>query len=628
MIHINDLTYRIGGRVLFDQATVVVKAGHKVGLIGRNGTGKTTLFKLLLGQLSPDGGDINIRKKMRVGTVSQEAPSGKTTLIESVLAADKERTDLLARAEIATDPTEISEIHIRLADIDAQTAPARAARILAGLGFDELAQQQSLDNFSGGWRMRVALAATLFARPDIMLLDEPTNHLDLEAALWLEVYLASWQGTLVVISHDRTLLNQSITHIIHLDQLKLVPYTGAYDAFEKTRREQQMLNAKLRTKQMAARRHIESFVERFRYSATKARQAQSRIKMLERMEPIAAAAEDQSINLDFPKPDTLPPPLITLDQLDAGYEPGKPILKNLDLRIDMEDRIGLLGANGNGKSTFVKLLADRLKPMEGSLRKSSKLRIGYFAQHQTEELHMDETAFEHASRKMPMAPESKVRGHLGRFGFSGDKANTVCVSLSGGEKAKLLFALMSLDAPHVLLLDEPTNHLDVDAREALVQALNAYEGAVVIVSHDAHLLDLVCDRLWLVENRSVLPFDGDLSDYRRHLVDMRRQKRRAERGKLDDQPIKQNRKEERRARAAARAQTANIRKTVRDLEKQIEKLGSKRDLLEAKLTDPEIYGGSTAQMMEVQIELGEIKSQLAHTEEAWMEASHELEQAS
>ena len=630
MLHINDLTYRIAGRTLFDQATVVVRQGHKVGLVGRNGTGKTTLFKLLLGELSPDGGEINIRKGMRVATVSQEAPAGKVSLIDSVLAADTERTELLARAEVTTDPHEIAEVHIRLADIEAQTAPARAARILAGLGFDEDAQQRHLDDFSGGWRMRVALAATLFSRPDILLLDEPTNHLDLEAALWLETYLASWPGTLMVISHDRTLLNQSVNEIIHLDNLKLTRYAGGYDEFERIRREQQMLNSKLRTKQMADRRRIESFVDRFRYKASKARQAQSRIKMLEKMEPIAAAAEDQFVNLDFPKPDRLPPPLITLDELDAGYEPGKPILKRLDLRIDMEDRIGLLGANGNGKSTLVKLLADRLKPMEGRLRKSSKLRIGYFAQHQTDELNMDETAYDHAARLMPMAPESKVRGHLGRFGFSGDKANTNCGSLSGGEKAKLLFALMSLDEPHVLLLDEPTNHLDVDAREALVQALNAYEGAVVLVSHDAHLLELSCDNLWLVEDGACRSFDGDLADYRKHLVETRRQKRRAERDADPDavQQPKQNRKEERKARAAARAETANLRKSVRDMEKQMEKLTAKREQLETRLADPEIYEGSTAKLMEIQVQLGEVKSNLQETETAWMEASEELEQAS
>ncbi len=627
MLHINDLTYRIGGRLLFEQATVVVRAGHKVGLVGRNGTGKTTLFKLLLGDLAPDGGEINIRKGMRIGTVTQEAPSGKVKLIDSVLAADLERTDLLSRAETVTDPHEIAEVHIRLADIEAQTAPARAARILAGLGFDEDAQQRHLDDFSGGWRMRVALAATLFSRPDILLLDEPTNHLDLEAALWLETYLANWSGTLVVISHDRTLLNQSVSEIIHLENLKLVRYTGGYDEFERIRREQQMLNAKMRTKQMADRRRIESFVDRFRYKASKARQAQSRIKMLEKMEPIAAAAEDQFVNLDFPKPDPLSPPLITLDELDAGYEPGKPVLKRLDLRIDMEDRIGLLGANGNGKSTLVKLLADRLKPMEGRIRKSSKLRIGYFAQHQTDELNMGESAYAHAARLMPMATESKVRGHLGRFGFSGDKANTVCGSLSGGEKAKLLFALMSLDAPHVLLLDEPTNHLDVDAREALVQALNAYEGAVVLVSHDAHLLELSCDNLWLVEDGACVPFDGDLNDYKRHLKDTRRQQRREERSAdAGTAPgPKQNRKEERKARAAARAETANLRKSVRDMEQQMEKLASKRDQLETRLADPEIYEGPTSKMMEIQVQLGDVKSKLQETENAWMVASEELE---
>ena len=627
MININGLTFRIGGRVLFDQATIAVRAGHKVGLIGRNGSGKSTLFKILLDKLSPDSGEVNIRKGMRIGTVSQEAPAGKVSLVTSVLSADQERADLLARAEVATDPTEISYVHTRLADIDAQSAPARAARILAGLGFDEDAQQKDLDDFSGGWRMRVALAATLFSRPDILLLDEPTNHLDLEASLWLESYLASWSGTLVVISHDRTLLNQSVSEIIHLDNMKLVRYTGTYDDFERVRRERQLLNSKLRTKQIAERRRIESFVDRFRYKATKARQAQSRIKMLERMEPIAAAAEDQSISLDFPKPDLLAPPLITLEELKAGYEDGNPVLKCLDLRIDMEDRIGLLGANGNGKSTLIKILSDRLVPMEGSLRKSSKLRVGYFAQHQSDELNMNETAFIHAARLMPMAIESKVRAHLGRFGFTGDKANTDCANLSGGEKAKLLFALMSLDKPHILLLDEPTNHLDVDAREALVQALNAYEGAVIMVSHDAHLLDLVCESLWIVEGGKCISFDGDLDDYRRHLMDARRKKRRSSREVGGVMIPKQNRKDERRARATARAENAKVRKSIRNLEQLVETLGLRRDQLEAKLVDPEVYNGSTTTLMEIQIKLGNVKLKLSEAENSWMQASEELERA-
>lgn len=628
MLHINDLTYRIGPRVLFDQATVAISEGHRVGLVGRNGTGKTTLFKLILGEISGDDGAIQIQKNWRVGTVAQEAPSGDESLISTVLAADQELTELNARAETATDPQEIAEIHTRLADIDAQTAPARAARILAGLGFDEEAQNRGCTEFSGGWRMRVALAATLFARPDLLLLDEPTNHLDLEAALWLEGYLASWKGTVLIISHDRTLLNKVVTEIIHLDNCKLNRYTGGYDQFEKTRRERQNLDAKLRAKQIAERQKIEAFVDRFRAKASKARQAQSRVKMLERMEPIASAATEQTVTFKFPNPTPLSPPLITLEELDVGYEEGNPILRNLDVRIDMDDRIGLLGANGNGKSTLVKLLADRLKPMSGKVRKSSKLKVGYFAQHQTDELTMSETPFDHASRAMPMATQSKVRAHLGSFGFSGDKADTACENLSGGEKARLLFALMSLEAPHVLLLDEPTNHLDVDAREALVQALNLYDGAVILVSHDAHLLELSCDRLWLVGDKTVQTFEGDLGDYRKLLVEQRRDQRREQRNnQSSDTANKTNRKQQRQDRAALRAETAELRKSVKAAEKNLEKLAAKRDALEKRLSDPEVYEGPTSQLMELQVQLGDVKSKMTETEEKWLEMSDALEQA-
>ena len=624
MLHINAMTYRIGGHTLFDEATVAILKGHKVGLVGRNGSGKTTLFRLIMGEAAPDGGEINLRKGMHVSTVEQEAPSGPESLIDTVLAADTERTDLLERAETATDPHEIANIHNRLVDIDAQSAPSRAARILAGLGFDETAQASSCASLSGGWRMRVALAATLFSRPDVLLLDEPTNHLDLEAALWLESHLASWQGTLVVISHDRTLLNSVVDEIIHLEGAKLTRYSGGYDRFERTRREKQALDSKLRSKQLAERRRIESFIERFRYKATKARQAQSRVKMLERMEPIASVIEDRTVAFHFPNPDPLSPPLITLEEAAIGYDEGVPVLGGLDLRIDMDDRIGLLGANGNGKSTLVKLIADRLKPMDGKLRKSSKLKVGYFAQHQADELHVSESAYQHAARAMPMSTESQVRAHLGRFGFSGDKADTKTANLSGGEKARLLFALMSLEKPHIMLLDEPTNHLDVDAREALVQALSEYDGAVVLVSHDAHLIELVCDRLWLVTDGTCTPFDGDLTDYRKMLAEDRRERRRDSRSSPNGNG-KRDRKAERRARAAERAETAEIRKQIRKQEELMETLHRSRADLESRLADPEVYNGPTARLMELQVELGDIKTRLVSAEEEWLSLSEALE---
>ncbi len=626
MLHINDLVYRIGGRTLFDGATLHVPGGHKMGLVGRNGTGKTTLFKLILGELSADDGTVNVRKAMRVGTVAQEAPGGDTSLVDHVLSADTERCELLARAETATEAHDIAHIHTRLADIESESAPARAARILAGLGFDEAAQRRPCGEFSGGWRMRVALAAALFANPDLLLLDEPTNHLDLEAALWLEGYLASWPGTLLVISHDRTLLNKVVGEIAHLENLKLTRYAGGYDRFERTRRERQELDAKLRSKQQVQRRHIEAFVERFRFKASKARQAQSRLKMLEKMTPIASVVEQRTVAFDFPDPDPLSPPLIALDRADVGYS-DTPVLKNLDLRIDMDDRIALLGANGNGKSTLVKLLAGRLKPMTGKLVKSAKLKVGYFAQHQADELTLSETPYHHLARLMPMATEAKVRAHLGRFGFSGERADVKCSSLSGGEKARLLFAMTSTDKPHILLLDEPTNHLDVDAREALVQALNTYDGAVVLVSHDAHLVELVCDRLWIVADSACQAFEGDLGDYRDQLTESRRAQRRASREASGEAPptSAENRKEARRERAQQRAATAELRKAVRDHEHLIEKLGAKKDTLEKRLADPEVYEGPTAKLMELQVRHADIKTKLSETEEAWLELSERLE---
>ena len=623
MLHINDLTYRIGGRVLFDQASVALPAGHKAGLVGRNGTGKSTLFKMILDEVHPDTGSIKIRNRVRIGTVAQEAPSGPTSLIDAVLAADTERSALLIEAESATEPGRIADIHTRLADIEAHTAPARAAAILSGLGFNEEAQRRPCSDFSGGWRMRVALAAVLFSNPDLLLLDEPTNHLDLEATLWLESYLANWRGTMLVISHDRTLLNASVNEIIHLQATKLTRYAGGYDRFEKTRAERLVNEAKMRTKQLAAQRHIQSFVDRFRAQANKAKQAQSRIKMLARMQPIASMMEERTIAFDFPDPEPLSPPIIALEETEVGYETDKPVLKGLDLRIDMDDRIGLIGANGNGKSTLVKLLSDRLKPMGGKLRKSSKLRVGYFAQHQTDELGVTSTAYQIMATRLADQPESKVRAHLGRFGFGADKADTLVADLSGGEKARLLFAVMSLDKPHVLLLDEPTNHLDVDARESLVHALNDYNGAVILVSHDPHLIELVCDRLWLVEGGGCRTWEGDLGEYRNKLLDERRTNSKS--GNAGSGEGSKNRKQARKERARARAETAGLRKSAREDEKHVVKLEKRKSELESRLSDPEIYEGPTATLMELQVKLGKIKTALGEAEDAWMEMEAEIE---
>ena len=619
MLQISGLTYRIGGRVLLDHATVSVAKGRKVGLVGRNGAGKTTLFRLITGEISPDDGEVSVLGRARVGTVAQEAPGGPESLLDTVLAADAELAALTAEAGTATDPNRIAEIHTRLADIDAHTAPARAAAILAGLGFDEAAQQRPCAEYSGGWRMRVALAGALFARPDLLLLDEPTNHLDLEATMWLESYLASWPGTLVVISHERTLLNQVADGIVHLHGRKLTAYGGGYDTFEKTRRERLAREAGLRAKQLAEQRRIQTFVDRFRAKATKARQAQSRLKMLARMEPIASVMEERTATFEFPNPDPAPPPLITMDEVAVGYH-GKAVLGDLDLRIDMEDRIALLGANGNGKSTLVKLLAGRLDCLDGKMRRPRKLKVGYFAQHQADELDLKATPLVLAARALPDATETKVRAHLGRFGFGVDKAETNVADLSGGEKARLLFCLMSIEAPHILLLDEPTNHLDVDAREALAHAVNAYQGAVVLVSHDPHLVEIVADELWLVEDGGCQRFDGDLGDYRRHLIERTRTAKRAQNG---DAPTI-SRKDERRARARAREATADLRKQAKEAEKRLERLGRQRAEIEIVLADPSTYEGSTADMLELGRKLAKIDNEISAAESAWLEAEEAL----
>jgi ATP-binding cassette subfamily F protein 3 len=622
MLHINDLIFRQGGRTLFQGATLHVPEGQHLGLIGRNGSGKTTLFRLILGEIHPDGGEVNMRPRIRVGHVAQDMPSGDATPLDIVLEADSERTELLAEAETAHDGHRIADIHQRLTDIDAHGAPARAGSILAGLGFDAEAQARPIREFSGGWRMRVALARTLFTKPDLLLLDEPTNHLDLEAVLWLTQHLANWQGTMVMISHDRDLLNAVANRIAHIEGLKLNAYLGNFQRFETARRERLDLQAKAYTKQLEQRRHIQSFVDRFRAKATKARQAQSRLKMLEKMELAVPVVEDQPISFDFPSPDDFSPPLIALEDVSVGYVEDKPVLRKLNLRLDPDDRIALLGPNGNGKTTLSRLLAGRLPAMGGNITKPGKLRVGYFAQDQADELNLSDTPLGHMRTLAPQLPEEKMRAHLARFGFTADHVETKVANLSGGEKARLLFALMCRDAPALMVLDEPTNHLDIDAREALVQALNAFDGAVVIVSHDAHLIELACDKLWRVTDGTCTPFEGDLDDYRALLAENRRS---AASSSGAAQASATSRKDERRLAAEARAKLAPLRKAAKDADALLAKLHDKKSLLEAKLADPKLYEGPAEAVTKLRLDIGAVDRDLEAAELAWLEAHEALE---
>jgi ATP-binding cassette, subfamily F, member 3 len=512
MLTINGITVRLGGRTILDGATAAIRPRSRVGLIGRNGAGKSTLMKAMIGQIEPDAGSIEMPRRTRLGYIAQEAPSGDATPFETVLAADVERATLMEEADHCTDMDRLGDLHDRLLAIDAYGAPARAARILIGLGFDEAMQGQPLDSFSGGWKMRVALAALLFSEPDILLLDEPSNHLDLEATLWLENFLKSYPGTLVVISHERDLLNNVVDTILHLDRGKIALYAGGYDDFERQRAERAAQLAAAKASQDAQRARLQDYVARNSARASTAKQAQSRAKMLAKMQPIAAMADDPSLSFAFPNPSELKPPLITLDMAAVGYA-ETPVLRALNLRIDPDDRIALLGRNGNGKTTLARLLAAQLPAMEGAVNASGKMRVGYFTQYQVEELHGDDTPLQHMSRAMDGQSPGVVRAQLGRFGFSGDKANTAASKLSGGERARLALALITRDAPHLLILDEPTNHLDVDAREALVQALNDYEGAVILISHDRHMVELTADRLVLVEHGAATDYPGSIDDY-------------------------------------------------------------------------------------------------------------------
>jgi ATP-binding cassette subfamily F protein 3 len=621
MLIINDLSLRIAGRLLLDHASLTLPAGTKAGLVGRNGTGKTTLFKAITGDMAAETGSVSLPKNTRIGQVAQEAPGTEEPLIDIVLKADVERTALMAEEQTATDPHRIAEIHMRLADIDAHSAESRAATILAGLGFDADAQQRPASSFSGGWRMRVALAAVLFSEPDLLLLDEPTNYLDLEGTLWLETYVAKYPHTVLLISHDRDLLNRAVNSIVHLDKQKLTFWRGAYDQFERQHAEQAMLQEKSRVKQEAARKHMESFVERFRAKASKARQAQSRLKALERMKPIAAVVNESVRPFSFPEPvKTVASPIVALDHVNVGYQPGSPILKKMTLRIDADDRIALLGANGNGKSTFAKLLAGRLKQETGTMTVAPGLKVAIFAQHQLDDLRPEENAYEHVRRLMLEAPESKVRARVAQFGLATEKMNTPAKDLSGGEKARLLMGLSAFEGPNLFILDEPTNHLDIDSRESLIHALNDFPGAVILISHDRHLIEATADRLWLVKDGHVNPYDGDLSDYRQQVTGVagdRKERREAEKASKADR---------RREAAQRRNAMEPVAKEIRATEALMDRIRKRIDGIEDELANPAVYEKDPSTATRLAKERSQLTQTLAGHEEKWLALSAEYEE--
>ena len=614
MLKINDISYSVEGRLLLENATAIIPAGHKVGVVGRNGTGKTTLFRLIRGELGLEGGSITLPRQAKIGGVAQEVPGNEVSLIDTVLAADLERANLLKESERATDAARISDIQTRLADIDAWSAEARASSILRGLGFDSEKQQMPCSAFSGGWRMRVALAAVLFSQPDVLLLDEPTNYLDLEGALWLENYLLKYPHTVLIVSHDRGLLNRSVSTILHLEDKKLQLYGGGYDTFAKTRAARLVAAESEAKKQETRRAHLQSYVDRFRYKADKARQAQSRLKAIARLEPITRPQEAALRRFSFPTPEELSPPILRIENGIAGYGETT-VLSRLDLRIDQDDRIALLGQNGQGKSTLAKLISGRLKPLAGQLVQSSKLRIGYFAQHQVDELYVDETPIDHVRRLRPSKTPAQLRAILGGFGIGAEQAETLVGRLSGGQKARLSLLLATIDAPHLLILDEPTNHLDIESREALVEALTAYSGAVILVSHDMHLLELVADRLWLVNNGRVTPYEEDLESYRKQLLNA-------------DKPSKKTPSKSERPKPASREKILSLRSDVRKSEARLEKLNEMRDKLAIKLADSALYDDTRiGELATWNKKYAEVMEALERAEALWLAAQEKLESA-
>jgi ATP-binding cassette subfamily F protein 3 len=617
---LDSVSYSIAGRTLLERASLMVDPGRRIGLIGRNGVGKSTLLKLITGQLAADGGSIRLGQRVRLGYVAQEAPGGVETPLQVVLAADTERAALLAAADDpATPPERMAEIHDRLVTIEADAAPSRAAAILSGLGFAPEAQARPMSSFSGGWRMRVALAAVLFSAPDLLLLDEPTNHLDLEATIWLEAYLQKFPGAILLVSHDRQLLDRAVEAIAHLDNGKISLTPGGFAEFIRIKTEKALQQGRAAEKAAEARAHMQKFVDRFRAKASKARQAQSRIKALERMPQIEAVVEDKATRFSFPEPNKLAPPMLSLDGVDVGYD-GRAVLSGISLRIDMEDRVALVGTNGNGKSTLAKLLAGRLAPMRGRQFRTGNLRVGYFAQHQEDDLVLTETPYDHLSRALPKATPPQVRAQAARFGLDADRVNTKVGAMSGGEKARLLLALATRDAPHLLILDEPTNHLDIDARDALVKALAEFEGAVLLISHDPYLVDLVADRLLLVAGGKVTALEGDLESYAASVTEISGPPRETRR----DNPRRTDKKDK----AETRGKTAPLRQAVKDAELRLAKLAAEKALLEKKLADPGIYSSAKSKdLTYINQRLATIRRETAAAEQDWLAAEAALEAA-
>jgi ATP-binding cassette, subfamily F, member 3 len=622
MLSITDVSVRLAGRLLIDHGTAQIVPGARVGLVGRNGTGKSTLFKVIRGELATESGTIAIPPRWRVGSLAQEAPNGPESLIEVVLAADLERDALLREADTARDPHRIAEIQTRLVDIDAHSAPARAAAILSGLGFSSADQARPCSEFSGGWRMRVALAATLFAAPDLLLLDEPTNYLDLEGTLWLEDHLANYPRTVIVISHDRDLLDTSVDQILHLDRGKLTLYRGSYSSFEEQRATREMLDAKQAKRQDAERKRLQAFVDRFKAKASKARQAQSRVKMLERMKPIAALVTQDVREIVFPAPEkVLSPPIIAVDDVSVGYDPKSPVLNRVTLRIDNDDRIALLGANGNGKSTLVKLLANRLAPFSGSVTRAEKLSIAYFAQHQLDELNEEGSPYGHVRKLMPDAPEAKVRARAGAIGFSGKAADTRVASLSGGEKARLLLGLATFFGPNMIILDEPTNHLDIDSRAALAEAINEFPGAVIMVSHDRYLIEACADRLWVVADHAVTNFDGDLDDYRRMVLSARGLRV----NERDNSERNGGRDKQERGKTERRPP---LKQKIAEAETEIARISGIIAKIDTALALPDLFTRDPRQAAQLSKARASAANALERAEEQWLQASSQYDEAS